>query len=123
MTPQDVGPIHVDRWFWDINDNWLMPLGTKRRFKIWVSLHNEPHKSGLNVVTGSHLQDIYKYSIAQSGNKNKPIITTPITSSEITLIPSEPGDIILFDDSLLHGGAYNIGLYPRVSFEFTCCTS
>ena len=119
--PQDIGPIHVDRWFWDINSDWLMPIGTKRRFKIWVSLHNEPCKNGLNVVTGSHLHDKYNYSTIQSGNKFKPVITTPVPPSDITLIPSEPGDIILFDDSLLHGGAYNIGQYPRVSFEFTCC--
>ena len=35
------------------------------------------------------------------------------------LINTKPGNIILFNDNLIHGGALNTGKNTRVSTEFT----
>ena len=35
-SPKDIGSIHADRWFWEINNNYSPP--NSRRIKFWISL-------------------------------------------------------------------------------------
>ena len=37
----------------------------------------------------------------------------------MTLIETLPGESIIFNDNLLHGGALNLGTNTRISTEFT----
>ena len=49
----------------------------------------------------------------------KPILLNSLDKIETKLIQTKPGDVIIFDDNLLHGGALNKGKNTRVSIEFT----
>ena len=49
--PDDMGPLHADKWFWDLGHG-KMPLGYKR-VKIWIALYCEPGMNGLRVVPHS----------------------------------------------------------------------
>jgi hypothetical protein len=120
--PGDVGPLHADGWFWHCNSSWHRPARPHRRWKVWVAVENERGSGGLKVVPGSHLRQDISYDIRFESGKNKPMIVDPhgsINASSVLLNVS-PGQAVLFDDSLVHGGAASKGRLPRVSLEFTC---
>ena len=111
----DVGPLHVDKWFWDL-ENIYSPKGYKR-VKFWFSLWNEQGLSGLRYVKGSHTQE-YEYVGEKRYGRMKPCFDEKKYDLEITPFCSKPGDFLVFNDSLLHGGMIGGG-NTRVSFEFT----
>ena len=49
----------------------------------------------------------------------KPVLLDKEDSFEMTLVNTLPGESIIFNDNLLHGGALNLGLKTRISTEFT----
>jgi len=115
----DVGPLHADGWFWHLNVNWQMPPCTKSRLKVWAPIQAEAGMSGLKVIIGSHEKPHhFEYESVSIGGKSKPTILEG-HESEATLLSIPPGDAIIFDDMLIHGGAVTTGKLPRVSLEFT----
>ena len=79
-------------------------------------------ESGFKLISGSHRRTDIRYEIRHAGSKLKPSIIDPTGewSRSAVLAPVAPGEAILFDDLLVHGGAVTRGLIPRVSIEFTC---
>ena len=120
--PSDIGPLHADRWFWEVNKAWgnIYPNNFKRT-KVWIPIESEKDKNGLRILRYSH-QDVcrYTYKVHCHKYKNKPVINLPPNDDELELIDIEPGSLLIFDDNLIHGGALNKGCYPRISLEFTC---
>jgi len=115
-SKQDVGPLHKDLWFWQVGDDSKMPLG-KDRVKVWIALFCESNKAGLRVVAGSHLKE-YKYHAEKIGDLIKPVFDGKEEDLDIKIIPTIPGEVIIFNDGLLHGGVLG-GSKTRVSVEFT----
>lgn len=117
----DVGPLHADSWFWDLNPDWSVPEGlTSKRIKVWYPVQCEPGCNGLYVLPYSHESSKYRYKALRVGSKSKPSIIDPPDLSELTLLSPSKGEFVIFHDDLIHGGAPNTGEYPRISFEFTC---
>lgn len=114
--PSDVGPIHADAWFWDLGHG-VTPQNVKR-VKVWIALFCEPGLSGLCLVPGAHMRE-WKYHGEFRDGLMKPCIDEDIEKLPIQLVPTKPGDAIVFHDKLLHGGAINKGMQTRVSIEFT----
>ncbi len=115
----DVGPLHADGWFWRLNEDWQMPPETRSRLKVWAPIQAEPGISGLRVIAGSHEKPSdFKYVTVNIKGKSKPSILLN-DDSEAKLLSIPPGDAIIFDDMLIHGGAITNGNLPRVSLEFT----
>ncbi len=112
----DMGPLHADRWFWDLGHG-TTPAGVER-VKVWVAVVTEPGRSGLRVVPASHRREWRFHGEARDG-KLKPQIDEDEETLGARLIDTEPGDAVVFHDALLHGGAANRGAFTRVSFEFT----
>lgn len=112
----DVGPIHADKWFWDLGHGDPISPGY-RRIKLWIALFCEPGKSGFCYVPGSHLKN-WSYKGELRDGIRKPIMDIDRSSLDLEIFHSEPGDGILFHDQLLHGGVVGRGL-TRVSLEFT----
>ena len=113
----DVGPLHADAWFWDLGHGKTPEQHT--RVKLWASVFNEPGASGFKFVPGSHH---HKYAFA--GEKRdgyvKPRIAVPESELETTPFRGGPGEVILFNDQLLHGGFQSpASTKTRASFEFT----
>ena len=52
----------------------------------------------------------------------KPILLEENKKFNMKLVPTKPGDLIIFNDDLLHGGALNKSKNTRVSVEFTLIT-
>lgn len=114
-SPSDVGPIHADQWFWDLGHG-KTPKGF-HRVKVWIAIYCEPGKSGFRLVPGSHLQD-WPYHGEFKDGLLKPVIDVPDNDLDIEIFDSKPGEAIVFNDKLLHGGAIG-GNSSRVSLEFT----
>ena len=112
----DVGPIHADKWFWDLN-RWPMPPEVQR-LKVWLAIYCEPGLSGLRLIPDSHFQD-WPYCEDRRHGILKPKIQVSETELSPQLFPSQPGDALIFHDKLLHGGAISRGNLTRVSLEFT----
>jgi hypothetical protein len=112
----DVGPLHIDQWFWDLNQ-WPVPKNRKR-FKVWISVFSEPGLSGLRIVPNSHQQD-WPYQGTERHGVLKPEIQIDENQLPLELFESEPGDMIVFNYKLLHGGSISRGSLTRVSLEFT----
>jgi len=119
---RDVGPLHADGWFWQCNNSWHRPAWAHRRWKVWVAIENELGRGGLRVVPGTHLRTDIRYDIRDEGGKKKPTLFDPSgsVSASSVLLDVAAGQAVLFDDSLVHGGAITQGRLPRVSLEFTC---
>ena len=115
-APSDVGPLHADRWFWDLGHG-TTPAG-RERLKVWIAIVAEPGLSGLRVVPGSHLRD-WRYHGETRHGKTKPQIDEDENELNPQLLPTSVGDAVVFHDSLLHGGALGTGTLTRVSIEFT----
>jgi transketolase len=114
--PDDTGPLHADRWFWDLGHG-VTPPGLER-IKVWIAVICEPGRNGLRIVPGSHRRQ-WRYHGELRHGMMKPVFDEDERSLETVLLPTQPGDAVVFHDALLHGGAYNSGETTRVSFEFT----
>ena len=112
----DVGPLHADAWFWDLGHG-TVP-NNKVRVKVWIGIYVEPGLSGFIYVPESHLKDWPYRSVLKDGF-NKPLIDVSEGSLNPVFFKGEPGDVIIFHDKLLHGGAIGKGENTRVSLEFT----
>lgn len=111
----DVGPLHADKWFWDLGHG-TTPDGYCR-VKFWFSLWNEAGANGFRYVPNSHAKD-YPYSSEVRNGFAKPVFNEKDHDLNITVFNSKPGDFIIFNDKLLHGGQVG-GTNTRISFEFT----
>ncbi|QNJ27819.1 phytanoyl-CoA dioxygenase family protein [Synechococcus sp. A15-24] len=116
----DIGPLHCDSWFWDLNPSWNHNSDFKKRTKVWIAILAEVNQNGLVVFPGSHNGHTFSYKVISSENKLKPTIVSPPSMSSSFLVPTNSTDAIIFHDKLLHGGSLNKGSSPRLSFEFTC---
>ena len=116
---EDVGPLHRDSWFWQLNDEFPRPTYNYSRLKVWIPIFTEQGSNGLLVEPYSHKRkDIEWYGELRHGIK-KPTLITTHDKFNLVLLNTEPGDSVVFNDNLIHGGAINKGLKCRVSVEFT----
>ncbi len=111
----DVGPMHADKWFWDLGKGVMM--NGYSRVKMWMSIFNESGQSGFRFVSGSHLVDWPYTGILKDGNV-KPKLDFCESKLDIEPFVCESGGVILFNDKLLHGGLVGGGK-TRVSLECT----
>ncbi len=121
--PSDVGSLHRDSWFHDsFNDGYgMFPEGTVT-VKVWIPIYCEPGKSGLAIVAGSHFQQ-WKYHLEMHNGAAKPILDEDLSTINAKLIPTEPGNMLIFNENVLHGGVVNQGEKTRVSAEITMVLS
>jgi hypothetical protein len=112
----DVGPLHADKWFHEILD-----FGGKifnentYTLKFWVPIYCEPGKNELMIVPDSH-QKIWKHSMKLVDGLPKPVFED---QADPILVETEPGNALIFNEDVLHGGALNMGQETRVSLEIT----
>jgi hypothetical protein len=112
----DIGPLHADSWFWALQNGQIDE--DFRRLKIWVSIFNQSGVNGLRLITNSHKKS-YGFKGEIRDGKNKPVNDPALEcDKELILVPTAPGQFILFHDDLIHGGAMG-GNKTRVSFEMT----
>lgn len=113
--PSDVGPLHADSWFWELGQ---MPIPLDHhRVKVWTAIFCEPGLNGFRYVPGSHKQKYPYYGELRFGLL-KPQSDLVEDELEIRDFVSQPGDVIVFHDNLIHGGIRGSGS-TRVSLEFT----
>ena len=115
----DVGPLHADAWFWDLHNG---PINNGfRRIKVWISLYNERGVNGLRLIEGSQ-KNKYSFSSELRDGKVKPIHDNSLElDPNMKIVPTIPGDYIIFHDDLIHGGVRG-GNKTRISIEFTFLT-
>ena len=119
----DIGPLHRDEWFWHLNKDYPK-LGPKyRRLKVWIAIEVEPTLNGLRVEPFSHKRTDIEYIGETRHGIIKPVLLNQVTDFECILVPCNPGDMIIFHDQLIHGGALNRGIHTRISVEFTLIIS
>jgi len=114
--PGDVGPLHADKWFHEM-------LGMKGRameqdsytLKIWTPIYCEPGKNGLLMVPNSHKRT-WRHSSTLVNGVPKPVFED---QADAILVPTPPGNMLIFPEETLHGGAVNQGNETRVSCEIT----
>jgi len=115
--PSDVGSLHADSWFWKIDD--LKMDSTLERVKVWIAIFCEPGLNGLFVLPNSHLKTDWKWGVTEKGGRKKPVFLEEQSTLHIELLNTKPGEAVIFNDDLIHGGAVNQGYKTRVSIEMT----
>jgi ectoine hydroxylase-related dioxygenase (phytanoyl-CoA dioxygenase family) len=115
----DIGPLHADQWFHHVlgSGYGMFPPGVVT-VKIWVAIYCEPGKSGLIVVPDSHQKE-WRHSYVEKGGFKKPQLDEDPATLGGSLVETEPGTMVIFNERLLHGGAVNRGMMTRVSSEIT----
>jgi hypothetical protein len=115
----DVGTVHADKWFHEVTDvgDRAFPRGSET-VKIWIPIFSQPGKNGLMIVPGSHLKK-YRYHAEPGPGGMKPVIDEDIATIGAELMLTEPGNMLIFNEGILHGGAVNKGDQTRVSVEIT----
>jgi hypothetical protein len=114
----DIGPIHADYMFWDLGHGYT-PEHTQR-IKVWIPLYCERGVSGFQYMPGSHKKN-YKYKGELRSGMMKPIMSSN-EDFDMKIFDSNPGEMIVFHDRLLHGGVLG-GDNTRVSLEMTIFVS
>ena len=110
---QDVGPVHADAWFWELGHG-EMPTGYTR-IKFWFAIYCERGQAGLGYIKDSH-NHIYSYTSQEKGGILKPVFDAKKNGPIVTPCPTSPGDFVVFNDRLLHGGMLG-GTKTRKSFQ------
>jgi hypothetical protein len=115
----DIGPLHKDKWFHHaFNSGYgMFPEGTVT-VKLWIPIYCEPGKSGLVLASGSHLKE-WEYHIEVVEGIPRPKPDEDLSTAGAKLIPTKPGNIVIFNEGILHGGAINNSNKTRVSAEIT----
>lgn len=113
----DIGPMHADSWFWKLGHG-IPPAPGKARVKIWLALWCEPGKAGLTVVPSSQLTQWPFHGEMRHGFM-KPCPDVDFSGMKKFLIPTKPGDAVIFSDDLLHGGTVTSGETTRVNLEWS----
>lgn len=88
-----------------------------QRVKVWIAIYCESGVNGFRLVPGSH-REVWAYRRELRDGIVKPLIALKDHQLDIRIFESKPGDAIIFNDRLLHGGALG-GSRSRVSIEFT----
>ena len=117
--PRDVGPLHRDAWFWEIDKLNGKRFPNFKRLKSWVSINVEAGKNGLLVVKASHKNKGLEWETTKKDGRLKPSLKSLIPPDDITLLKTLNNSVVTFDDDLVHGGSENLGKTTRVSMEFT----
>lgn len=116
---KDVGPIHTDEWFYEVRPTQKKPDGFIP-VKIWMAVYCNAGRNGLRVVEGSHRQmDVYKYRTEIRNGLPVPVFDGDEERLPITIPKTNPGDLVVFNHNLLHGGVWNNEDTTRVSIDFT----
>ena len=119
----DVGPLHRDSWFWKLNAHWCSEiLKSKKsyyRLKVWIPIYTETGLNGLLVEPYSQTREDIKWSEEERHGIKKPVLINPLSEFKPELLDTKPGDAVVFNDNLIHGGAFNNGAKSRISVEFT----
>lgn len=116
----DVAEIHADTWYHgDFKDEKgpLLEPG-EWTLKCWIALAVESGKNGLGVVPNSHKEE-WRVGEMFDDSLNRMRRWLIGDSPKLQLLDTEPGDVVLFNDKLLHGGVVNQGSTTRVSAEIT----
>jgi hypothetical protein len=113
--PQDVGPLHADAWFWELGHGSAPP--NVARVKVWIALFCERGVSGFRYVRNSHNRK-WPYHGERRDGLLKPVLDVEEGDLQIEIFKSDPGQAIVFNDNLLHGGVSG-GVSTRISVEFT----
>tara|TARA_Y100001968_G_scaffold43474_1_gene33476 strand:- start:1652 stop:2413 length:762 start_codon:yes stop_codon:yes gene_type:complete len=119
-VPLDIGPLHADQWFIDIGATPnRVPKQPSKLIKFWIPLQSHSTLSNLIVVPRSHhnIQD-YKYKAVETSNGIKPVINSEVLEKDTYMINNQIGEPVIFNMSLIHGGAINLSEKCRVSLEF-----
>ena len=82
-------------------------------------LGGEPKKSGLRVVANSQKNKKWIYSIIKKDGIVKPLFNEDTNKLKINILPTQPGNAVIFSYDLLHGGMVTKGDECRLSMEFT----
>lgn len=113
---EPVGPMHKDIWFWHPND---VPKD-KELVKCWIALQTEPLVSGLQIIPGSHNEPYHHETYTRQDGRLGIDFNSEPYADKIVPLPLRPGDAILFNYGLLHGGIpMTHATVPRRSMEFT----
>lgn len=117
-SSSDVGPVHADRWFWELGESPFPNSHT--RVKVWMPLIQDDESPSLMILPESQGKDFsYDYRLDSFGKK-KPVFSDDLVTSEMISAPVRVGEAIVFHDSLLHGGKATCK--NRLSLEFTIGT-
>lgn len=112
----DVGPLHADKWFHEMLDMKGRAMEQDSyTLKVWAPIYCEPGKNGLMMVANSHKRE-WKHSTKVVNGVPKPVFED---HADAILIPTPPGNMLIFPEETLHGGAVNHGSQTRVSCEIT----
>jgi hypothetical protein len=119
--PTDVGTLHADKWFHDtmkIRER-VFPKDA-HALKVWIPLYCEPGKNGLAIVPNSHKNpEEWQYNSIEIENTSKPRLSVDETKVKTELLKTPPGNIVIFNQDLVHVGAVNYGNTTRISLEIT----
>ena len=119
LCSEDVGPLHRDSWFWELNSTYKKPNFDFKRIKVWIPIFTVKGKNGLLVEPFSQKRDDILWSGEKRHGIQKPKLISSQDSFSTKLLELEPGNSVLFNDNLIHGGSANNSKFTRVSMEFT----
>ncbi|WP_127716313.1 phytanoyl-CoA dioxygenase family protein [Halobacteriovorax sp. HLS] len=119
--PTDVGTLHADKWFHDtmkIRER-VFPQGA-HALKVWIPIYCEPGKNGLAIVPNSHKDPSkWQYKSVEIENTSKPRLLCDESLVETELLNTPAGNIVIFNQDLVHVGALNSASTTRISLEIT----
>lgn len=115
----DVGPLHKDKWFHGaFNSGYGMFPEDVVTVKLWIPIYCEAGKCGLALGKGSHLKE-WKYHIEVIDGIPRPKPDEDLSDAGAQLISSAAGNILIFNEGVIHGGVLNSSDKTRVSAEIT----
>ena len=115
----DVGGVHADYWFHEAHKlNGVVDESVDKTLKAWIPIFCEPLKNGLLISRSSHNRR-WDYRLESRFNIAYPVFNGNYSDLNLELVNTQPGEILVFGEHFMHGGAINNGFETRVSAEIT----
>jgi len=122
---KEATPAHADSHFNQIHedDDELLEssIGVEKMWKLWIPLFNCTPQNSLQVVPGTHHEDIPWSKVLVNGVHKPQIDGDWLEQREkefICPIGNANNEALLFSEDLVHRGPANKGMLPRISSDF-----
>lgn len=92
-----------------------------KKYIVWIAIDDVTIKNGaLKVIPGSHKHGFFKYFTVPGETHHTRLELTNFDTSKFTFVELKAGDVLIFDQLLVHSSDRTPGEDPRRAYRFAC---
>jgi len=100
------------------HQDFLSRSGESRKIIVWISMDKATRENGcLKVIPGSHKEGFRKWYRVDGATHHDRIVLDGLDMDTVQYVELDPGDVLLFDNHLIHASDENKSELPRRAYR------